>query len=444
MTRRFLPGRLNAVTVTLLYALFASLWIVSSGFMLSLIGIDQQLQGRLELLKGLVFVAVSSVLLYVLLKRRWYRSVNTRTSRPETRPEQAHLILFFILLSLFLPLAGLIIFEIYPGDNQVYNIFSSTGTVLLLLSLSLFSLFTATFAGIVLLWRQQRRQIEEMSLQAGNRRYRMIVEILPDMIFLNRGDSIEFINQAGLDLLGADSPDQVIGHSPLEFFHDDYYELARDRIRQALQRSGTLPTVETRLIALNGTEIDIEVTAVSFMDMGSMLIQVVCHDIRKRKESERELLTLNRELEHRVADRTASLARTNAQLQFTNKELESYSYSVSHDLRAPLRAISGFSEILKRRHGDSLAADAQHYLDNIIEAGARMERLIDDLLNYSRIGHRSVTIQKVSLSRVLEEVCDDLAASIKQAGIHLTVPAADELPLIYCNKTLLHQIFINL
>ena len=150
----------------------------------------------------------------------------------------------------------------------------------------------------------------------------------------------------------------------------------------------------------------------------------VVRDMTERKRAQEQISGLNTELEQRV------------------NELESFSYSVSHDLRAPLRAISGFSEILARRHRGSLNEEGRHFIDNIVEASAHMGRMIDDLLRYSRLGRTAVELQRVALNDVLAEVCKDLAARIAETGA--TLELAGELPSVYGNRMLLSQVFANL
>jgi PAS domain S-box-containing protein len=141
------------------------------------------------------------------------------------------------------------------------------------------------------------------------------------------------------------------------------------------------------------------------------------------------------ELELRVAQRTAAL-------EAANKELEAFSYSVSHDLRAPLRAVSGFAQIIARRHRAALNEEGQHYVDNIVQASARMGHLIDDLLAYARLGRRSVRSQSVPLGNVLAQNAKDMTARMAETGAVLSFP--DDLPTICGDPTLLGQIFANL
>ena len=140
-------------------------------------------------------------------------------------------------------------------------------------------------------------------------------------------------------------------------------------------------------------------------------------------------------MEQRVLERTA-------QLEAANKELESFSYSVSHDLRAPLRAINGFSEIIARRYRSSLNEEAQHYFDNIIEASKRMEQLIDDLLQYSRLGRKGVHHDLVLLADIFTDLATDLKERLSQNQGTLTI--ASNLPTLMSDRTLLTQIFLNL
>ena len=128
----------------------------------------------------------------------------------------------------------------------------------------------------------------------------------------------------------------------------------------------------------------------------------------------KELRDLNAELEERVLKRTA-------QLQTSNQELESFSYSVSHDLRAPLRGISGFSEALSNEYADVLGEDGKHYLTRILGNTRRMTHLIDDLLSLARITRRDLKQQEVNLSKLAGEVADELRTQEPQRRVEFEI-----------------------
>lgn len=138
------------------------------------------------------------------------------------------------------------------------------------------------------------------------------------------------------------------------------------------------------------------------------------YDQQARRVSERELTRINVDLERRVEARTAELNRI-------NKELEAFTYSVSHDLRAPLRAIDGFSQILVQKYAAALDGQATDYLQRVRKATQRMGRLIDDLLGLSRINRQELRIESVDISAMAREVCRELqdAEPERSVDVHI-------------------------
>lgn len=162
------------------------------------------------------------------------------------------------------------------------------------------------------------------------------------------------------------------------------------------------------------------------------------------------------EMEERVAERTreieavrrrlenlnAKLTRRNYDLELSNRDLESFSYSVSHDLRAPLRAVNGFSEILRKHHAAELSTEARHYLTNVIVSATRMNRLIDDLLRYARLGRRSIAPEPIALLPIVRQICQEFDQELASIGGSVVLPDNDEIVL--AEESLVAQIVSNL
>jgi PAS domain S-box-containing protein len=234
------------------------------------------------------------------------------------------------------------------------------------------------------------------------------------------------INHAGLCMVEADSDSQVIGQN--------VYDIIAPEDRAAFRRlnervcAGHKEWLEFDLIGLKGTRRRMETTAVPIANPlgGRRLHLAITRDITERKRAEADLrrakdqmATTNEDLERRVQERTVLLRETMAQL-------EEFSYTVSHDLRTPLRAMLGYADLLAEKYGGRIEADGREYLNRLIQSGARMERLIRDILSYSQASRLNVRLQPVCLNALVADIVrqyPELDASRGDFSVSPTLPS---------------------
>jgi signal transduction histidine kinase len=186
-----------------------------------------------------------------------------------------------------------------------------------------------------------------------------------------------------------------------------------------------------KLRAPPGTEDEVGVAVAAFNQM-----------LQRIEDSDRALRSLNATLEQRVAERTAAAEERAAALRKSNEELERFAYVASHDLKEPLRAISSYAQLVQQRLGEArVGGDLELYVEHVVTGAARMRTLINDLLDYSRVGRQALQLTEVSAEVLLDAVVSDLAATIADSGAQVT---RGPLPTVMADRRQLAQLLQNL
>jgi PAS domain S-box-containing protein len=280
----------------------------------------------------------------------------------------------------------------------------------------------------------------ENQLLETNRFLDSLIENLPVMVSIKDAQTLRHVrqNRASLELLGL-SRDDVIGKCDGDFLSAEEADFSLVSDREALAAGRLVDIAEqsihTRLLGMRV----LHTMKMPILDEHgqSKFLLGISVDITERKLAEGAVRELNAELRAKAA-----------QLEATNKELESFSYSVSHDLRAPLRAIDGFALMMEEDYTDRLDVEGLRYLSVIRHNGRRMGALIDDLLAFSRLGRQPVVHVEVNVDSLVREVVEEIlhAASLGGRREAAIVPQieVDPLPPARGDRGLLRQVWMNL
>jgi PAS domain S-box-containing protein len=303
-------------------------------------------------------------------------------------------------------------------------------------SIPYFILF-ALFAWLVSWFSSVRRRVEVELLQARDKleievsERSSLLNLTHDTIFVrDMSDSIRYWNRGAEELYGW-TPEQAIGKSSHELLRT-VFPSPLDDIQAEFLRTGRWEG-ELKHTKADGTHVIVASRWSLRRDereQQPIAVLETNNDITVRKRREQEIQSLNQEL-----------AKRSTELEAINKELEAFAYSVSHDLRAPLRHMAGFAELLRNSAAASLNEKSRRYLTVILEAANRMGTLIDDLLAFSRISRAEAHYSTVSLKQIVQ----DAIAEVRQdANERKIVWKIDSLPEWYGDRSMLRQAMVNL
>ncbi|MES2590967.1 MAG: PAS domain S-box protein [Bacteroidota bacterium] len=285
----------------------------------------------------------------------------------------------------------------------------------------------------------ERREIHikqrTSELEVANSNFQNLIQSAPDAIVtIDESGIISNWNQEAETMFGWKEA-EAIGKTLTETIIPEIYREAHTKGMSRFLATGTgkvlNKSIELSGLKKDGSEFPIELKISSSIVGGKYVFIGFIRDIKERKKAEEKILLLNKELEQKLEE-----------LEISNKEMESFSYSVSHDLRAPIRAINGFSSIIQKQYSAQFDEEGKSLLATISGEAKRMGQLIDDLLAFSRLGKKEIQKSKVDMTELAKEVVAEIIKYTE--GPNKAKITIDNLPAAFCDRSLIRQVFVNL
>jgi PAS domain S-box-containing protein len=272
-----------------------------------------------------------------------------------------------------------------------------------------------------------KRIREAEALRESWENYRRLVELSPDPIAVHDGQTVRYVNPAMVALLRADGPQAIVGRPVLSFVHPDFVPVVRERIRRAREEARPSGTLEEVWLAMDGTALDVEVAVADLEYAGHAAVQVIARDLAERRRAEALRLEVDRERE---------LNRLKADLV----------NAVSHELRTPLTSLMGYAEFLEDEVGGPLAPEQHEFVAQIQEGTRRLQRLVDDLLDFARLeaGTFSLSLREADLAQKVRETIESLRPQAQVKGVVLEADSPDGATMVRMDPGRIGQVLLNL
>ena len=278
----------------------------------------------------------------------------------------------------------------------------------------------------------KRREVER-TLRAERDFSDAIVDSLPGAFYLYTKEGRFLRWNRNFERVTGYTAEEIARMHPLDFFPEQERPLVGERIAKVFENG--VSEVEAAFRAKDGTETPYFFTGKTISFRDEICLVGVGIDITERRRAEDKVRELNTGLERRVAERTA-------ELEAKNRELETFTYSVSHDLKAPLRGIDGYSRLLQEDYGDKFDEEGRRFLAAVRHASQQMGQLIDDLLSYSQLERRALTLSSVRPAEVLEAVPAAYFEELRARGVTFSAELPDAV--VRADASGLAQVLRNL
>jgi PAS domain S-box-containing protein len=277
------------------------------------------------------------------------------------------------------------------------------------------------------------RKAAELALRETEQRFSLLVDGVTDyaIYMLDPNGIVTSWNRGAQRIKGYRTEEIVGQHFSCFYPEEDRKANAPQQTLEIAARDGRFEAEALR-VRKDGSRFLANVVIDALKDEGGQLIGFakITRDVSERVQAARELERLNRELQKRATE-----------LEASNKELESFAYSVSHDLRAPLRHVAGYSELLQKQASSSLDDKSRRYVQTILESAKRMGNLIDDLLAFSRLGRAEAKMRAVDLQQVVKEAIAEVSRDTRDRDIAWKIGA---LPACHGDSSMLKLVVVNL